>query len=136
VLRINSDYAFCDMKIKIAVIEDEAPIRELYRAKLDLEGYDVRTANNGKDGLALAESFLPDLLLLDIRMPEMNGDEMLEKLRGTTWGASMRVIILTNLSKDEAPSILRFLSVDRYIVKAHHTPRQIVDIVEEVIGIN
>jgi len=136
VLRINSDYAFCDMKIKIAVIEDEAPIRELYRAKLDLEGYDVRTANNGKDGLELAESFLPDLLLLDIRMPEMNGDEMLAKLRETTWGANMRVIILTNLSKDEAPSILRFLSVDRYVVKAHHTPRQVVDIVEEVIGIN
>ncbi len=121
------------MKTKIAVIEDESPIRELYRAKLELEGFDVQTAKNGKEGLKLAEEFLPNLILLDIRMPEMNGDEMLLKLREQDWGADMRVIILTNLSKDEAPSMLRFLGVDRYIVKAHYTPKQIVDIVHEIL---
>jgi hypothetical protein len=55
-------------------------------------------------------------------------------MREQEWGADARVIILTNLSKDEAPSVLRFLSVDRYIVKAHHTPKQIVDIVDEILG--
>jgi DNA-binding response OmpR family regulator len=121
------------MKFKIAVVEDETPIRELYRAKLTLSGYDVRTATNGVEGLKLAEEFQPDLILLDIRMPQMNGDEMLAKMREKEWGADARVVILTNLSKDEAPSVLRFLNVDRYIVKAHHTPKQIVDIVNEIL---
>lgn len=122
------------MKYKIAVIEDEAPIRELYRAKLELSGYEVQTARDGREGLRLIASFQPDLILLDIRMPEMNGDEMLQRLRETEWGANVRVVILTNLSKDEAPSILRFLSVDRYVVKAHHTPQQVADIVGEVMA--
>jgi DNA-binding response OmpR family regulator len=122
------------MKFKIAVVEDETPIRELYRAKLMLSGYDVRTATNGVEGLKLAEEFQPDLILLDIRMPQMSGDEMLARMREQEWGADARVVILTNLSKDEAPSVLRFLSVDRYIVKAHHTPKQIVDIVDEILG--
>lgn len=121
------------MKYKIAVIEDETPIRELYRAKLILAGYDVRTAANGIEGLKLAEEFQPDLILLDIRMPQMSGDEMLAKMREKEWGADARVVILTNLSKDEAPSVLRFLGVDRYIVKAHHTPKQIVDVIEEIL---
>lgn len=122
------------MKYKVAIVEDETAIRELYKAKLDLCGYEVKVAHNGREGLQVIESFRPDLVLLDIRMPEMNGDEMLQRLRETEWGANIRVVILTNLSKDEAPSILRFLSVDRYIVKAHHTPKQIADIVGEVVG--
>jgi DNA-binding response OmpR family regulator len=123
-----------NVKYKIAVIEDETPIRELYRAKLTLSGYEVRTATNGVEGLKLAEEFQPDLILLDIRMPQMSGDQMLLKMREQDWGADIRVVILTNLSKDEAPSVLRFLNVDRYIVKAHHTPKQIVDIVAEILS--
>ena len=75
-----------------------------------------------------------NILLLDIRMPHMGGDEMLLKVREQPWGADMRVIILTNISRDEAPSALRFLHVDRYIVKAYHTPSQIVGIVREVLN--
>jgi CheY-like chemotaxis protein len=66
-------------------------------------------------------------------MPIMNGDEMLERLRSTNWGKDIKVIILTNISKDEAPSNLRFLDVERYIVKAHHTPQQVIDIIQEVL---
>jgi DNA-binding response OmpR family regulator len=95
----------------------------------------VRTADDGVEGLALTESFKPHLLLLDIRMPHMTGDEMLIKIREQEWGADMRVIILTNISKDEAPSILRFLRVDRYVVKAHYTPAQVVETVREVLHI-
>lgn len=73
------------------------------------------------------------MILLDIRMPVMNGDEMLEKVRSKNWGADMRVIILTNISRDEAPMNLRLLHVDRYIVKAHHTPAQVINIIHEVL---
>ena len=124
------------MATKIAIIEDDLAISQMYRIKFETDGYEVETAENGKQGLELCEKMLPDLILLDLRMPIMNGDEMLEKLRSTTWGSTIRVIILTNISRDEAPKILSLLNVDRYIVKAHHTPQQIVDIINELIGPN
>lgn len=120
--------------VTIAIIEDEPAICEMYRLKLDKSGYTVHTARDGKQGLEACEKHRPGLILLDLRMPVMNGEEMLEKLRETDWGASIRVIILTNISRDEAPHNLRFLNVDRYIVKAHYTPSQVVDVVREILG--
>ena len=121
-------------KIKVAVIEDDVAIKELYEMKLKIEGFDVRTAENGVRGIEVIEEFKPELILLDIMMPEMTGDDMLELLRTHDWAKEIKVIILTNISKDEAPSKLRLLSVDRYIVKAHYTPGQVVDIVKDVLA--
>lgn len=118
---------------KIAIIEDELSICEMYRMKLTHSGYEVSTAHNGQDGLDLLKVFKPQLILLDLKMPVMSGDEMLAKLRQTDWGAEIRVIILTNISRDEAPRNLQFLSIDRYIVKAHHTPAQVLEIVKEIL---
>lgn len=120
-------------KLKIAVIEDELSICEMYQMKLKNADYEVKSAQNGQDGLILAENFKPQLILLDLKMPIMNGDEMLAKLRQTDWGAKIRVIILTNISRDEAPRNLQFLNVDRYIVKAHYTPSQVLEIVNEIL---
>jgi len=119
---------------KVLIVEDDEPIRNLYVMKLVQAGYKTFSAQNGIIGLRLAESEMPDLILLDLRMPVMNGDEMLAKLRSTDWGSSMRVIILTNISKSEAPHSLRFLNVDRYVTKVHHTPSQIADMVREVLS--
>lgn len=121
-------------KHKIAIIEDEPAINEMYRMKLDLEGFEVFTAFNGEEGLAVIKEHKPDLILLDIKMPVMSGDEMLEKLRSNEWGAKIRVVILTNISRDEAPHNLRLLHVDRYIVKAHYTPSQIVTLIRGILG--
>ncbi len=121
-------------KIKIAIIEDDTAIAAMYEFKLQNEGYTVEKAANGEDGLKLIKAFGPDLILLDLKMPVMCGDEMLEKLRATEWGSSTRVIVLTNISKSEAPMGLRFLNVDRYVVKAHSTPQQVVSIIEEILG--
>lgn len=117
----------------IVIIEDEITIARLYKMKFELEGFLVVTAHNGQDGLRLIKKHVPDLVLLDLRMPHMSGDEMLAKLRATDWGAETRVVILTNLSRDEAPASLRFLGVERYIVKANHTPAQVVAVVREVL---
>ena len=119
---------------KILVVEDEVAIALMYQFKLQKEDYEVQCAYNGATGLELADKFRPDLILLDLRMPVMSGDEMLEKLRAADWGSSIRVVILTNISKDEAPSSLRLMRVDRYIVKAHYTPAQVVKIVDEVLN--
>jgi len=122
-------------KHKIAIIEDDAAIRNLYKIKLELSGFDVRVAEDGAQGLTLLETYLPDLVLLDIRMPTMNGDEMLAKVREQEWGANIRVVVLTNISRDEAPSILRFLNVDRYVVKAHYTPAQVLEVIQQILNI-
>jgi len=119
----------------IAIIEDEIAIAKLYKLKLELEGFGVEIAGDGVEGLRLIEKIQPDLVLLDLRMPRMSGDEMLMKLRAKSWGTSVRVIILTNLSRQEAPASLRFLNVERYVVKANHTPAQIVAIIREVLHV-
>lgn len=123
-----------NLRTTVVIVEDETTIRSLYKAKFDMEGFDVHTANNGVEGLALIKKSKPNIVLLDLLMPHMNGAEMLAKLRATDWGASIPVIILTNVSRDEAPAQLRFLGVSRYIVKAHYTPQQVVDVAREVLA--
>lgn len=125
-----------DKALTIAVVEDEPAIRMLYQKKFELEGFVTITANDGYEGLKIIKKSKPDLVLLDLRMPRMSGDEMLTKLRAVEWGADVRVIILTNLSRDEAPAALRFLGVERYIVKANHTPAQVVAIVRDVLRLS
>ena len=115
---------------KIAIIEDDQAISQMYRIKFEAEGYEVETADNGKLGLELAEKIQPDIILLDLMMPEMNGDEMLQNLRQTAWGKSIPVIILTNMGEQEAPEILKELDVRRFIVKAEMTPRQVAEMVK------
>lgn len=72
----------------------------------------------------------PDIILLDLMMPEMTGDEMLVKLRKTSWGKDTPVIILTNMGEQEAPEIVKKLNVRKFIVKAEMTPRQVAELVK------
>ena len=120
---------------KIAIIEDDQAISQMYRLKFDAEGYEVETASNGKIGLDLAEHMRPDIILLDLMMPEMNGDEMLEKMRATDWGKDIKVIILTNVGEQEAPDKLKTLNVRRFIVKAEMTPRQVAEVVKGELAV-
>lgn len=115
---------------KIAIIEDDPAIAQMYRMKFEAEDYEVETAENGKLGLELAEEMRPDIILLDLMMPEMSGDQMLQALRATDWGKEIRVIILTNMGEQEAPVIIKELGVKRFIVKADMTPRQVAEMVK------
>ena len=115
---------------KIAIIEDDQAISQMYRIKFEAEGYEVETAGNGKLGLKLAEEMQPDIILLDLMMPEMNGDEMLALMRQTSWGKDIKVIILTNMGEQEAPDALRALGARKFIVKAEMTPRQVAEMVK------
>ncbi len=115
---------------KIAIIEDDQAISQMYRIKFEAEGYTVETAENGKLGLELIETMKPDIVLLDLMMPEMTGDVMLVELRKTDWGKDVPVIILTNMGEQEAPPILKDLGVKRFILKAEMTPRQVAEMVK------
>ena len=119
---------------KIAIIEDDAVINQMYRMKFEADGFDVQIADNGKRGVALVEEFQPDIILLDLQMPNMNGAEALAEMRHHDWGKNIPVIILTNLGQEEAPKSLQDLNVQSYIVKAELTPRQVVERVKEALG--
>lgn len=115
---------------KIAIIEDDEAISQMYRIKFEAEGYIVETAENGKLGLALAKEMQPDIILLDLMMPIMAGEEMLVKLRKTDWGKKIKVIILTNRGEQEIPPEVKQAGVDALILKAAMTPRQVAELVK------
>ncbi len=120
---------------KIAIIEDDPTINQMYRMKFEADGFDVQVADDGKRGVALVESFSPDIILLDLQMPHMGGAEALAEIRTHDWGKDTPVIILTNLGIEEAPKLLQTLGVNSYIVKADLTPRQVVGRVKEALNL-
>ena len=121
------------VKAKIAIVEDDVAIVQMYRMKFEDEGYQVATAGDGKAGLDLVKQFQPDILLLDLMMPEMDGTEMLEKLRQQPWGKHLKVIILTNIGQSEASHKIRNMGVTDFIVKADMTPKQVADRVTAIL---
>lgn len=120
---------------KIAIIEDDSVISQMYRMKFEADGFEVQIANNGKDGIELVKELGPDIVLLDMQMPVMNGDEALREIRKADWGKTVPVMILTNLGEEEAPKDIRSLGIDSYIVKADLTPRQVVERVKTALGL-
>lgn len=119
---------------KLVIVEDEPSIVEMYKFKLEQNGHQVKFAYNGRDGYQLISEFKPDLILLDLMMPEMSGDQLLVKLRATNWGKTPRVIVLTNIGEDNAPPILSSLDVSRYVIKAQNTPSEVAVMVDDVLN--
>ncbi len=121
-------------RLKIAIIEDDQAICQMYRFKFEAEGFVVETAEDGKFGLELAEKMKPDIILLDLMMPGMDGDEMLDLLRKTSWGKDIKVIILTNMGEQEIPAKVKEYGVSGVILKADMTPRQVADMVKKQLA--
>lgn len=121
-------------RTKIAIIEDDVVIAQMYRMKFESEGFEVQTAENGRLGVELCEKMRPDMVLLDLRMPEMTGEEALQKIRATDWGKRTPVIVLTNLGEEEAPDSLKKLGIHSYIVKAELTPSQVTERVKQALA--
>lgn len=119
------------MSTKIAIIEDDAALAQMYRIKFEAEGYTVQTAENGELGLELIKTFRPEMVLLDLMMPIMGGDVMLAKLRDTDWGKAVKVIVLTNRGEQEVPEEVRQLGVEALILKAAMTPKQVAEVVKQ-----
>jgi DNA-binding response OmpR family regulator len=117
------------MNKKILVIEDEDSLSEVLFNKLTFEGFDVLVAKDGFEGLRLASENHPDLIILDIIMPEMDGVSMLQKLRNDDWGKEVPVIMLTNLSDTDKISEVMTLGVDDFLVKANW---EITDLVKKI----
>lgn len=118
----------------IAIIEDDQVINQMYRMKFEAAGFEVVSASDGEAGVKVVQCANPDIILLDLQMPNMNGTEALQKIRHQPANANTPVIILTNLGEEEAPAELRRLGIDSYIVKANLTPSQVVARVKETLN--
>ncbi|MDD5109714.1 MAG: response regulator [Patescibacteria group bacterium] len=119
----------------ILLVEDDEFLSELYATKLNLEGFEVVTAADGKKGLKLAREKHPDLVLLDIILPKMDGFEVLKTLREDPAGKAIPVILLTNLSqRDEVRRGLELGAAD-YLIKAHFMPSEVVKKIKAVIKV-
>lgn len=117
----------------IAIIEDDQLISQMYRMKLESEGYNVNVAANGMTGIEMVENTQPDLILLDLTLPDIDGDVVLDGIRHIETSVNTPVIILTNLDDVDAPKQLAKWDIDDYIVKANSTPRQVVARVAEIL---
>jgi len=119
----------------ILVIEDEAPLRRVLKDILSFEGYTIIEAVNGVEGLEMAISKHPDLILLDIVMPRMDGLLLLQKLRADEWGKTARVMILTNLSDNAEVIKVSEAEGLPYFVKTDIKIEEVIVKIKEVLGV-
>lgn len=122
---------------KIMLVEDDAILVEMYQAKFELEGHDIVVAGNGQECLDLLNDYEPDLILLDILMPKLNGFHVLKEIKKHPGLRAIPVILLTNLGEAEVDmntELARALGVTDYLIKSHHTPDEVVAKAMQALG--
>lgn len=121
-------------KKKVLIVDDEQDLRDAVRDALSDEGFEVVEAHNGEVGLSVALEEKPDLILLDLMMPEINGIGMLSRLRQDPWGKNVTVILLTAL--EDANSIAQAVEAggDDYLIKPNVKLEEIVHKVKQHVG--
>jgi two-component system response regulator MprA len=113
--------------LKVAIIEDDPTIRQMYQTKLVEEGFEVKTASDGGAGLDLIKVYRPNIILLDIMMPGLNGIDFLQNMRRISLNDDIKVIVLTNLDDPNIAKSLHDMGISEYVVKAETTPGGIVE---------
>lgn len=118
----------------ILLVEDDPVLSKMYTEKFKFEGFNVLSAGNGEDGLKTALSEKVDLILLDLMLPRLSGNELLAKLREDEKGKNITVIALTNLAEPEEKDRAMQLGVKEYLIKAMQTPEEVVNKVKSYLG--
>ena len=121
---------------KILLVEDDTILVEMYQAKFELEGHQVHVATNGEECLAILKEYQPELILLDILMPKLNGFHVLKEIKKQPDLRQIPVILLTNLGQAEVDmnqELAKALGVNDYLIKSHHTPDEVVHKVVKVL---
>ena len=119
---------------KVMVVEDDASLREIYSIRITADGYDVVSAGDGEEALAVAVREKPDLILSDVMMPKISGFDMLDILRSTPETADIKVIMMTALSSDDQRARGERLGANRYLVKSQVGIEDVVNAIHEVLG--
>ena len=118
---------------KILIVEDDPLMARLYEKVFKFEGYDVSIALNGREGLDKVREVKPTVIVLDIMMPEMNGLEVLDKLKADPDTKTIPVVVLTNLAGGQDAEAALTKGAVKYIVKSEYEPKQIANMIKEVL---
>jgi two-component system phosphate regulon response regulator PhoB len=121
---------------RIVIVEDNPSLADIYKTRLELIGYTCFIAYNGITGLYYIQKELPDLVLLDLMVPDIAGDQILLRMRSSEWGKHIPVYIISNLNEADAPAGLRELGIEGYAVKANLSNDQIDQIVNKILRPN
>lgn len=120
-------------KTKILIVEDDEFLANIYQTKFEIEGFKVFVAGDGEQGLKMASSKEPKIILLDILLPKLDGFAVLEQLKKDSTTKDIPVILLTNLGqKEDVQKGLKMGAVD-YLIKAHFKPSETVDKVKKIL---
>ena len=119
---------------KVMVVEDDAALREIYSIRITAEGYEVVSAGDGEEALAVAVREKPDLILSDVMMPKISGFDMLDILRSTPETANIKVVMMTALSAEDQRQRGERLGANRYLVKSQVGIEDVVNTIHEVLG--
>jgi len=122
------------MNKKILIIEDEEFLSSMYEIKFTQEGYETLVAHDGAEGIKLAKGKMPDLVLLDLALPKIDGYEVLKQLRADGKMKDVKIYILSNLGQDQEVNKSFDLGADGYFIKANLTPSQLVENIEKIFG--
>jgi len=117
----------------VLVIEDDRFIRDIFVQKLKSEGFQVTEAVDGRRALELLTAHAPELILLDLLLPDIDGFEILERIKKEPPLAKVPVIVLSNLGDQESIAHARALGAADYLIKAHYTPEEIVAVIRKVL---
>ena len=119
---------------KILIAEDNLSLADIYKSRLEILGYQCFVAGDGEEALNLAQRQMPDLILLDLMMPRIAGDEVLKRIRASDWGKNLKVYIISNLNEEDAPVGLRDLGIEGYSVKVNLANDDIDNIVNKILN--
>lgn len=122
-------------KIKILLVEDDNFLLNMYLTKFELEGFTVITANDGEKGIKLSTKELPDIVLLDVMLPKVDGFAVLKQIKANSKTAKIPVILLTNLSQKDQIDQGLIAGASEYLIKAHFMPSEIVEKIKNILKI-
>jgi DNA-binding response OmpR family regulator len=120
-------------KIKVLIVEDDPFLLKMYAEKFEIENFSVFIAEDGKKGLKIAAKEIPDIILLDIILPEMSGFDVLKELKANDGTKRIPVILLTNLSQRDDINKGLSLGANDYLIKAHFMPSEVVEKVKALL---
>lgn len=119
---------------KIVIVEDDTALADIYKTRLEVLGYVCFVANEGIEALAIIERERPRLVLLDIMMPKLAGDQILTVMRWSAWGKDIKVLVISNLNEADAPPGIREQGIEGYAVKANLSNDQIDSMVNQILN--
>ncbi len=118
---------------KILIVEDNVALADVYKTKMELIGYICFVAYEGNEALTMIEKEQPSLVLLDLMVPGVAGDQILRRMRSSEWGKDIKVLVISNLNEADAPAGLRNQGIEGYAIKANLTDDQLDQMVNKIM---